>query len=468
MKKNNEGIRGFKTKVFMLLLAAFIFGGAMFVTMYASGSEVIEKYENMFMVSHTEYRYGEAGQIVVRLVDFSGGAVAVNNCTALILNPDKSIFLGPALMNSTGTITGDHYYEFTTPNGPEGVYEYQATCTYAAGTKVKSATNSFHLSGAFNTTIAGIQLTLDNLAALNNTVVAFQTQVQDNFSQVQASIASINVTGAVADIAYTLAQTNVTVNTISSNLDGFIIDTAAALSQINTTVNDNYALSVILNSTVNSIYSDLTTLNTTMSTRFDAVDQAITDGTAAMAANVSDLKSYVSAVNDSIMAAIAAIDINTTPITDAIYAVNASLSSQISGLSLQLTDVNLSISNSISDFRQEVQVNLSALSSQIANLNVTLGNLTVDLTPIIDKLDYMNATQQAMVITLANISTGVSDTYSYMTGTLASNINDILGTLGIINATVNRIEQNTLEINTTTKQILQNQEDEVFINTYSG
>jgi hypothetical protein len=57
-------------------------------------------------------------------VDFSGGAVAVNNCTATILYPNKTIFLGPVLMNDTVTITGDHYYNFTTPNGPEGIYEY--------------------------------------------------------------------------------------------------------------------------------------------------------------------------------------------------------------------------------------------------------------------------------------------------------------------------------------------------------
>jgi hypothetical protein len=58
---------------------------------------------------------------------------------------------------------------------------------------------------------------------------------------------------------------------------------------------------------------------------------------------------------------------------------------------------------------------------------------------------------------------------------MANNINDILTTIGVINATANRIEQNTIAINTTViniatnvSQILQDQQDEVFIDTYSG
>jgi hypothetical protein len=55
-----------------------------------------------------------------------------------------------------------------------------------------------------------------------------------------------------------------------------------------------------------------------------------------------------------------------------------------------------------------------------------------------------------------------------MTGTLASNLNIVLTTVGIINATVARIEEKTDVINTTTQEILQNQEDEVKMAVYSG
>jgi hypothetical protein len=107
--------------------------------------------------------------------------------------------------------------------------------------------------------------------------------------------------------------------------------------------------------------------------------------------------------------------------------------------------VNLSISSSIADFRQEVQANFSQVLAAI-------GGITIP--------DYSAILNQINATTVS--------TYDYITGTMASNINDALTALGVINATVNRIEQKTDVINATTQQILQNQEDEVFINTYSG
>lgn len=414
-----------RMKILVLMLAVFVLGAATAVINYARGVQVMVDNQQMFMVSHTEYRYSEVGQIIVRLVDFQDNPIAVNNCTVSILYPGKSFFVQDALMTATGNITGDHYYNFTTPNGPEGVYEYQATCNYNPN-KQKTATNSFHLSSAFNTTIANLGVVMTDLTAINSTVVAFRTEVQANFSQVQAAISSINVTGDVAGIIVTLGQVNTTVNGISANLYSFIVNTTASLGAINTTVVDNLALTTVLNGTVNVILADLLGINTSLSVRFDAVDQAIADGTAAMAANVSDLKSYVSAVNDSIIAAINAISVNLTPVLDAISNVNLTLYNQISA-------VNLSITSSIFDFRQEVQVNFSQ---------------------VWDWFNLINATTVS--------------TYDYMTGTLATNINSVLTTIGVINATVNRIEENTVAINSTVNAIKQNQEDEVFISTYSG
>jgi hypothetical protein len=311
----------------------------------------------------------------------------------------------------------DHYYNFTTPNGPEGIYEYQATCTYAAGSKTKSATNSFHLSSAFNTTIS-------QLEAINSTVAAFRTEVQANFSQVQAAISSINVTGDVAGIVVTLGQVNSTVNGINSNLNDFITNTTIALAAID-------ANTVAINNTVNNIYADLTTLNTTMVARFDAIDSYMAANFTQVFSNISDLRQLVYDVNTSIINAM--LSINLTPILDELDAVNLSLSTQISA-------VNLSISSSIVDFRQEVQTNFSQAWTWFSLINTTTVN-----------------------------------TYDYLTGTMANNINDILTTIGVINATANRIEQNTIAINTTViniatnvSQILQDQQDEVFIDTYSG
>jgi|PlaIllAssembly_1097288.scaffolds.fasta_scaffold00402_11 hypothetical protein len=302
----------YRMKLLVLAMTLFTLTFATGYVWYSHGDKIIQEQQDvMFMVSHTEYRYGEQGQIVVRLVDASDNAIAVDNCTATILYPDKTIYLGPALMNSTLAITGDHYYQFTTPNGPEGVYEYQAVCTWNSGARTKSATNSFHLSSAFTT---------------------IQTQISD------------------------------------------------------------------LNNTVLSI--------------------------------------------------------------------NSSLSSQLSA-------VNLSISSSISDFRQEVQANFSDVLAAIAGL--TQANYSGILNEINTTLAadyaldlYMNATQQAMVASLAEINTTTQNTYTYLTTTLAGNVNSVLVQLGVMNATLNRVEGNTLSINSTVNQILANQQNDVIMNVYSG
>jgi hypothetical protein len=408
-----------RVKIILLVLTVFVLGGATAITQYAYGSQVADKNQEMYMVSHTEYRYSEPGQVIVRLVDFSGGAIAVNNCTVTILYPNKTIFLGPALMVDTITITGDHYYNFTTPNGPEGVYEYQATCTYAAGSKTKSATNSFHLSSAFNTTIADLEITIADLTEINSTVVAFRTEVQANFSQVQSVLSVIN--GTAEEIQYTVEQANATINGINSNLNDFITNTTLALATID-------ANTVAINNTVNAIYADLTTLNTTMVARFDAIDSYMASNFTLLQNNLTDLRQLVYDVNTSIIDAINLItsEFNLSAVIAELDAINASLSAK-------MDMVNLSISSSIADLRQEVQANFS------------------------QTWDWFN------IINITTVST-----YDYMTGTLATNVNNILTTLGVINATVNRIEQTTNNINTTANQILQNQQDQVYIETYSG
>jgi len=400
-----------RMKIILLAVAVFVLGGAIAVTQYAYGSQVIEKNDAMYMVSHTEYRYGEMGQVVVRLVDFQGDSISVNNCTVSILYPDKSFFVQDALMLDTGNITGDHYYNFTTPGGPEGVYEYQATCNYDPN-KQKSATNSFHLSSAFGDVFA-------NLTSISTDVANFRVEVAANFTAVLDSISNINVTAEVADVIVRLGEINATVAGIDSDLTLFISDTQSRLGEINTTLAG-------VDLAVAGIQLDLTAINTSLHARFDEIN-------ANLAANFTNIETLLYAVNTSIMEAINAIDVNLTPILDELAAVNLSLSTQISDLSTKVDAVNLSISSSISDLRQEVQANFSQAWDWLSLINTTTVNA-----------------------------------YDYLTGTLADNIDSVLSTLGIINATINRIEQNTLEINETTQQILQNQEDEVFISTYSG
>ena len=187
-----------------LLAGIFILGSISGIFVYATGTNVVTD-TWMQMISHTEYRYGEDGQIIARLVDFQGAAVTVDNCTASILYPDKTFFADAELMNDTGNIAGDHYYEFTTPTGPEGVYEYQATCYYTVGSnsRNKSVTNSFHLSSGFNNVLSNLTQIQQDVLALEDEVYfsdAFEDLVfNDSWTVLDGTNISIDSDGGYSD-----------------------------------------------------------------------------------------------------------------------------------------------------------------------------------------------------------------------------------------------------------------------------
>lgn len=345
--KKQSGMR-LRVMVMVLFAGVFVFGAASGAFIYATGNAVTQEVF-MKMISHTEYRYGESGQIVTRLVNFKGDPVAVDNCTARILYPDKTIFVSAGLMSSTGNIAGDHYYNFTTPNGPEGVYEYQATCFYTVGANQRNAsvTNSFHLSGAFNAVLGNL------------------TNVQNNLTQLSLDLVAVN-----------------------SSLSGDIADLS---DQLNVNITAVLAGQADLEAQINS--------------------------------NVTQILDAISNIS---------IEVNLTPVLDAIDSLETSMAA-----------------------------NFTAVFGEFSVVNSKLDVINVTVTDI-------QGTVNDMELVLDNVNTTTTNTYNYVTGTLATNVNSILSQLGVINATVNRIETNTLQINSTVADILQNQEDEVVMTVFSG
>lgn len=307
--------RKFPLLVVSMAFGVFVLGSLAGAFIYATGSNVLDS-TYMQMISHTEYRYSEPGQIIARLVDFQGDPISVVNCTANIKYPDKTAFVTDGLM-STSSITGDHYYNFTTSNGPEGVYEYQATCFYMVGanTRNQSVTNSFHLSSAF-------------------------TNVLNNLSQLSTDLLSVNV----------------------------------SLSQ------DIADLSTQLNENVTQILAAINNIT---------------------------------------------IDVNLTPVLDAIDQLNSTVNAQY-----------------------------SVITSNQQQINATVNNI--------------NSTVNAMSVVIDAVNMTTVNTYDYITGTLTAKVDQALMTLGVINATVNRIETNTLDINSTVNTILENQQNAVQMTVFSG
>ena len=345
----------------ILMVGIFVFGVTAGAFVYATGKAVIES-PVMKMVSNTEYRYGEPGQIIARLVDYQGDPVVVTNCTATILYPNKSFHTNAALMTASGNISGDHYYSFTTPNGPEGTYEYQATCYYGVS-KSASVTNSFHLSSALGSIMANQTAQNEQLAAIQGNVTA----VKNELDQVAANLSAVN-----------------------ASLSGQITSLS---NQLNTNTTTVLEAITSVNGTVTNIYNTLT--------------------------------------NGSFN-----VDVNLTPVLNAISNLNNSMAA------------NFTYTNSLVTTLQ---------SNMFANFSVVVGNQVI----ILDN-------QATAFAALQEVNTTTQNLYTYVTTTLVGKVDQVLTDLGVVNATVNRIETITTNINSTTATILQNQQDAVQMSVFSG
>lgn len=294
----------FPVRAAFLVTLGVVFAFMSGAFMYATGGQVVQN-AYMSMVSHTEYRYAEAGQIIARIVDFKGDPVSVNSCNATILYPNKTTFVNMAGMTATG-IGGDFYYNFTTPSGPEGVYEYQATCFYNPS-KNASVTNSFHLSSALSTIQGNISLIQGNLtlisqqinatnASLSGQISALSASmggnfsvVQSNFSQVLAAIAAINA----STVNFTPVLDGL--NNLNTSLAGNFSVIINNQVQINTTANNIYSLLQVVNTTTTNTYAYVTGTLTLK------IDDALTQ-LGIINATVNRIETNTVAINDTVNA----------------------------------------------------------------------------------------------------------------------------------------------------------------------
>jgi len=306
----------FKVYVVTLLAMSFLVAGLTGAVMYATGDEVVQS-PTMAMVSHTEYAYNAPGQIIARLVNMQGDPITVTNCTATILYPNKTAFAADELM-SASNIPGDHYYEFTTPAGPEGTYEYQAVCYYGAS-KNASVTNSFHLTPNFNNVLSNLTYVESQLdavqgnltqlsaelagvnASLSGQVSDLSTQLNANTTQILTALSDVN-SSLYAAIQAITPQVNLTpildaITALDSAMAGNFTYTNGLIVDVNTTTQASFTVVNnkldVMNATINTIDANLLLLNATVESTY-----AYLTGT--MANNINDVLTNLGIINATV------------------------------------------------------------------------------------------------------------------------------------------------------------------------
>jgi len=295
----------FPTLAVAILAAAVMMVSLSLVLAYVSGDEVVMT-PKMQMVSHTEYAFSAPGQIIARIVDFQGSPVAVTSCNATILYPNKTVFVNQAGMTAVSPITGDYYYAFTTPAGPEGTYEYQATCYYNPS-KNASVTNSFHLTPNANQILANLSLVVGNMTAMQGNLTALSEQLNANVSTIISSLQNVNST---------LYTTLLSVNTSVTNL--------------NTQMGANFSYLELL------LGGNFTQLNVALGGNFSQLNTAL-------ASNFSQVQSNVT----QILNAIALANFN-SGVTLFFYNTTATTNVSFTVMNLTVPDVNLTMNTTFS------------------------------------------------------------------------------------------------------------------------
>jgi len=213
-----------------------------------------------------------------------------------------------------------------------------------------------------------------------------------------------------------------------------------------------------------------------------------------------------------VVSGVAAINVTVLSINDSLNTVGQNVlvnTDLLNNLTIDLdgvqtaVDINTELLNNVTVDVNGVQVTVDLNSEKLDNVTIDiagvqtvvdinsekLDNLSIDAAAIQAAVDALNYTAEFNSLEtrfdttdsyLANITTDIDllqvlaietnqtthNIYNYVTGTLATNVNNILSQIGVINATVNRIETNTVEINDTVSTIQENQERVVHMTTF--
>lgn len=136
---------------------------------------------------------------------------------------------------------------------------------------------------------------------------------------------------------------------------------------------------------------------------------------------------------------------------------------------LFLTNISTVINNQDTIIGQgnDILNNLTAIEQFCDTATTSGSSLCLWVDEIRSKVGDINSTVNDYSSILSEINSTTHSTYDYMTGTLATNINNIATDVTTILGVVNRVETNTQQINSTVNTIEQNQEDVVYMEVTS-
>lgn len=383
---------------------------------YNQGQEVLSKgtlEDGVYfhMVSHTEYKSGETGQIIARLVNWQGDPIDAT-CLATIKYPDKTAFITNQTMTES-SVAGDFYINFTTPT-TEGIYEYQSVCNYTIGASPRSssATNSFHLSPALNI-----------IQVINATTLEINGTTHNILDDVRA----INTTRTAFLEAMNLSI-DTDLQTIIDNLNAVNLSIDTDLTEI---LEDLLAINVSIDTDLAQIYTDMLAINTSTATSLYNIY------------NDTDYIRNNMVLNTDFSANMTYIGTRLNEVSNNLTAIQGFCDDEVTNTSILCTYVDY-IRLHMNDGNTTYQ---NAVTGYLAEINSTTHST----------YDYMTGT---LATSVSNVQTAVNNIQTDVTTLLART----LGMETTINSTATTVNQ----VNDTVNTLLDESHEVVYLTVFSG
>ena len=383
-------------------LSSIIFVGAA----YSNGKAVVSSPE-VTWVSHTEYWSSDDVSTIVRLTDYLGNPFdTVVGCRVTIMYPDKTVWIEDASMIQS-TVAGNWYHTEVAPY-VQGTYEQKVTCTLQDATTITTS-QSFHVNPA-----------LTQIQNISADIISQTALLTDVHTSVTAQITFTNESIS-ADIDETEIAIIDLVNTVDTDLTNQMtalgVDVDTQLTDVNT------SLSGQLSDTQVSIETNLGNTETTLSNLMTVLN--------------ADLESYLTVYLDDLNATLNSVYTDTQWLS--VNAMNQDNAAAINNR-LDNVDTNLAL---IEDFCSNPQTSSSALCQEIYLLRGVVDTMRSEQTTYYNDLD-----------------TTTTSTWNLLSGSVSTNIDDVLVSVGII-------QSQTTEINETLSQIRQEQVERVTMQVIS-
>ncbi len=377
------------------------------VNAYGAGKEVVNDNIQMQWVSHTEYWRADSASTIVRLINYKGDPYTMDSCTVKILYPDKTVFVNNLPMALSG-IDANWYRTDSLDGAPLGTYEQEVTCT--KGVQTVKSSQSFHLNPA-----------LEEIKTITE----------------KSDALSLDLTNVNIAIQGKIADTELAINTNIDNLD---TDMTSLLNNIDQSMTDEFTntrstIGTQLSQVNVSLYGKVEATGTEIKTELSAVNQSLyelieTQLTADITQQLNDMLATITTQLDRI-------ETDTDWLTT-----NAMNQNDMSTIETRFTNLDNDLDD-VMAFCSSPETSSSALCLEILNIK--------------NAVDTMKTEHD---VYLAQIDTTTLSTWQLLSGDIATNIDQILTTLGII-------QTQTTEINDTTHEILEEMQNEVQIRIIS-